>query len=90
MPLKVARVISALPMFRSSLGAARILLIVMALPIAVQAQVGDRDFIDPLITEDANPSNELDLVPQWIGIRGGNTDQYRGDWETGAVRRVHL
>jgi len=38
---------------------------------AAYAQVGNRNFFDPLITQDPNPSNELDLVPQWIGVAHG-------------------
>jgi hypothetical protein len=34
------------------------------------AQVGRRNFITPLITEDPNPDNELDLLPGWS--RGSN------------------
>lgn len=30
-----------------------------------RAQVGSRVFIEPLVTEDANPSNELELAPGW-------------------------
>lgn len=34
-----------------------------------RAQVGARTFIDTLVTQDPNPSNELDLLPGWT--RGG-------------------
>src|SRR5690348_4361741 len=39
-------------------------LAVLAAPNA-RAQVGARDFIEPLVTEDSNPSNEVTLVPGW-------------------------
>lgn len=34
-------------------------------PDAAHAQVGKRNFIEPLIVQDPNPSNELDLLPAW-------------------------
>jgi hypothetical protein len=36
------------------------------------AQVGKRNFIEPLIAEDPNPSNELELQPGWNKSRTGN------------------
>ena len=36
------------------------------------AQVGKRQFVDPLITQNPNPSNELELQPSWNKSRTGN------------------
>ncbi|MHB8383772.1 MAG: hypothetical protein ACYDC3_15695 [Candidatus Binataceae bacterium] len=41
---------------------------------SAHAQVGSRSFISPLVTEDPNPSNELDLLPGWT--RGENGDNF--------------
>ena len=38
---------------------------------AARAQVGQRNFIDPLIVQDPNPSNELDLLPSWLRVAHG-------------------
>jgi hypothetical protein len=38
---------------------------------AAWAQVGNRNFFEPLIVQDPNPSNEFDLVPQWIRFAHG-------------------
>jgi hypothetical protein len=38
-----------------------------------RAQVGQRNFIEPLIVQDPNPSNEFDLLPSWLGIAHGRT-----------------
>jgi hypothetical protein len=35
------------------------------------AQVGKRNFIEPLIVQDPNPSNELDLLPSWMRVAHG-------------------
>lgn len=35
------------------------------------AQTGERNFFEPLVTQDPNPSNELDIEPAWTAIRGG-------------------
>jgi len=35
------------------------------------AQVGKRNFFEPLIAQDPNPSNELDLLPEWLRISHG-------------------
>jgi hypothetical protein len=42
-----------------------------ALPAVARAQVGRRNFIEPLIVEDANPSNSLDLIPGWVKLSHG-------------------
>jgi hypothetical protein len=47
-----------------------VLILAIASP-SIQAQVGERNFFEPLITEDPNPSNALDIIPNWITIRGG-------------------
>jgi hypothetical protein len=39
----------------------------------VHAQVGNRNFIEPMIVQDPNPSNSLDLLPQWIRYAHGET-----------------
>ncbi len=36
-----------------------------------RAQVGHRNFIEPLIVQDPNPSNELDLLPEWMRFAHG-------------------
>jgi hypothetical protein len=38
---------------------------------AARAQVGNRNFLEPLIVQDPNPSNELDLLPSWLRIAHG-------------------
>ncbi len=35
------------------------------------AQVGKRNFLEPLIVQDPNPSNELDLLPAWLRVAHG-------------------
>ena len=47
-------------------------LILAMVPSGACAQVGERNFVEPLITQDPNPSNELDIVPDWVAIRHGN------------------
>ena len=47
-------------------------LILATMPPSARAQVGERNFIEPLITEDPNPSNGLDIIPNWVAIRDGN------------------
>ncbi len=48
------------------------LLILLVLPGVARAQVGKRNFIEPLIVEDPNPSNEVDLIPNWVAIAKGS------------------
>lgn len=48
------------------------LLISLVAPAVARAQVGKRDFIAPLMVEDPNPSNELDLMPNWVSIAEGS------------------
>jgi hypothetical protein len=36
-----------------------------------RAQVGERNFIEPLIVQDPNPSNEIDLLPAWLRFAHG-------------------
>ncbi len=38
---------------------------------SASAQVGKRNFIEPLIVQDPNPSNELDLLPAWLRFAHG-------------------
>jgi hypothetical protein len=40
---------------------------------AARAQVGNRNFIEPLIVQDPNPSNELDLLPSWTRFAHGES-----------------
>lgn len=47
------------------------LLISLVLPAVARPQVGKRNFIDPLVVDDPNPSNELDLIPNWVSIAEG-------------------
>ncbi|HEY2106151.1 MAG TPA: hypothetical protein VGH29_10235 [Candidatus Binataceae bacterium] len=44
------------------------LLVIVA---TAQAQVGKRNFLEPLIVQDPNPSNELDLLPSWLRVAHG-------------------
>ncbi|HTW89202.1 MAG TPA: hypothetical protein VMD75_14470 [Candidatus Binataceae bacterium] len=48
-----------------------LLITLAALPTIARAQVGRRNFIEPLIVEDADPSNELDLIPGWVKLSHG-------------------
>jgi hypothetical protein len=41
-----------------------------------RAQVGARNFLEPIITEDPNPSNELELQPQWSQAAGDSDFQF--------------
>ena len=50
----------------------RVLLILLALPAVAGAQVGKRNFIEPLIVEDPNPGNQLDLIPNWVAVAEGS------------------
>jgi hypothetical protein len=45
--------------------------ILIAVPLAAIAQVGNRNFFEPLITADPNPGNTLDIIPQWTNIEHG-------------------
>ncbi len=56
-------------------------LAIAALPAAARAQVGKRNFIEPLIVEDANPSNELDLIPEWVKLSHGTLLAVNGTLE---------
>jgi hypothetical protein len=47
------------------------LLIVAIVSSGAWAQVGERNFFEPLITQDPNPSNTLDIIPNWVAIRNG-------------------
>lgn len=40
---------------------------------AANAQVGNRNFFEPLIVQDPNPSNSLDILPQWLRFSHGET-----------------
>ena len=42
-----------------------VMLVVLAAASEVRAQIGRRVFIDPLVTEDATPDNEIELAPGW-------------------------
>src|SRR5271156_4159117 len=44
----------------------------LVLPAVAGAQVGKRNFIEPLIVDDPNPSNTLDLIPNWVAIANGS------------------
>jgi hypothetical protein len=50
----------------------RVLLILLVLPAVAGAQVGKRNFIEPLIVEDPNPGNQLDLIPDWVAVAEGS------------------
>ena len=39
--------------------------------VSARAQVGKRNFLEPLIVQDPNPSNELDLLPGWVRVAHG-------------------
>jgi hypothetical protein len=40
------------------------------------AQVGTRNFLEPIVTEDPNPSNELELQPEWSQAAGSSNFQF--------------
>lgn len=42
----------------------------------VRAQVGQRNFLEPIMTEDPNPSNELELQPEWSQAAGSSNFQF--------------
>lgn len=41
-----------------------------------QAQVGQRNFFDPIITQDADPSNEISLQPGWAKTPSGTQGSF--------------
>ncbi len=41
------------------------MLLVVTTAISLRAQTGKRIFIEPLVTEDATPDNELEFAPGW-------------------------
>jgi hypothetical protein len=43
---------------------------------SAHAQVGKRNFLEPIITEDPNPSNELELQPGWYQAAGSSNFQF--------------
>jgi hypothetical protein len=43
---------------------------------SAHAQVGKRIFLEPIITEDPNPSNELELQPGWYQAAGSSNFQF--------------
>jgi len=45
-------------------------------PMIAHTEVGQRNFYDPLITIDANPSNELTLCPGWVKTHDGTAASY--------------
>src|SRR5579884_3083471 len=67
-----------------------LMLAIAALPAAAQAQVGRRNFIEPLVVEDANPSNSLDLVPYWVKLSHGTLLSTAGSLEKQFSRNFSL
>ncbi len=43
---------------------------------SAHAQVGKRNFLEPIVTEDPNPSNELELQLEWSQAAGGSNFQF--------------
>lgn len=41
-----------------------------------RAQVGKRNFLEPIVTEDPNPSNELEVQAEWSQAAGSSTFQF--------------
>ncbi len=60
------------------------------MPEAAQAQVGRRNFIEPLVAEDANPSNELDMIPQWVKLAHGSLLSVSGSFEKQLSRNFSI
>lgn len=56
--------------------AAAVIAALMAFPRGARAQVGQRNFLEPIMTEDPNPSNELELQPQWSQAAGSSNFQF--------------
>ncbi len=67
-----------------------LILAIAAIPAAAQAQVGKRNFIEPLVVEDANPSNSLDLVPYWVKLSHGTLLSTAGSLEKQISRDFSL
>ena len=57
---------------RAAVCAAVVLTVLGSARIAL-AQVGRRNFIEPIVTEDSDPSNELEVQPQWYKSRTDST-----------------
>jgi hypothetical protein len=58
-----------------------LVLAIAAIPAAARAQVGKRNFIEPLVVEDADPSNSLDLIPYWVKLSHGTLLSTAGSLE---------
>ena len=67
----LGEVIAASALFSGALRLTLISAILIATPLIAMAQVGNRNFFEPLITADPNPGNTLDIVPQWTAIEHG-------------------
>ena len=61
----LGEVIVASALFNGALILTLISAILIAIPLIAMAQVGNRNFFEPLITADPNPGNTLDIIPQW-------------------------
>ena len=49
---------------------AALAIVFIAIPFAARAQVGQRNFYSALVTEGADPSDDLTLAPGWVVVNG--------------------
>ena len=74
----------------ANLAAALAILILAGFNGTARAQVGDRNFYDPLITYDANPSNELTLEPGWARTNSGSSAAFSFSLEKMITNNVSI
>jgi hypothetical protein len=55
---------------------AGLLALACAIPSGALAQVGRRNFYDPMITEDPNPCNEIEIDPGWVKESGRSSASF--------------
>lgn len=66
------------------------MLLVAAVAPGLHAQTGKRVFIEPLVTEDATPDNELELAPGWNRESGASDFNFEGSLEKQITRNISI
>jgi hypothetical protein len=67
-----------------------IFILPLFLPAVAGAQVGKRNFIEPLIVDDPNPSNTLDLIPNWVAPAEGSNFSFNFTLEKTIGRNLSI
>ncbi len=67
-----------------------IFILSLVLPAIARAQVGKRNFIEPLIVEDPNPGNTLDLIPNWVAPAEGSNFSFNFTLEKTISRNLSI